>query len=523
MLANVAVNAAVVGARVSQSLLERTGSKTAKPLLGMSREGKQFVVFAVALILLVALTERLAYAGYVAVMYLQWSLRFIATLLSYWLLNSLQLYYQDFYNRRKHRWERGCSSYALPPCPGARMMKDWSTSAPQEPGQRAPLNFDHVHLYLSDFLWIRFFVALPQNLAVFWSLVTLRQYRAQFTRVYLRRWLERQGFIDPLDLPSPGDTFAKFCLNSSMSTYYQGPLRHEEDGSVVGRWVVEHAGIPTEDSKNEYGRFEAEIDVANEKFLWARYTPLFGPDGSPVSEPPIDMKPEDALVMAMYELFTHIHPQMHAWANFGVSTCSSSEFVARMSKITVGYNHLGNNGAPEFFGWMHKIGVTDFVNYETFRGAKRHPAHGEQRHGFLSRVQEHLDTHHNIYDLMEYSDFVKFIVQVRSKFFREFRKYQDTDFLGVHPEGLFLGTVLHSLDHEQVFLADVNEFCCADDRFKPCEEFLICAHQLADGFHNFPFAYQFKDAPHPFYQDVYDFAHKLNPDWAKLMDACIIR
>lgn len=311
-------------------------------------------------------------------------------------------------------------------------------------------------------------------------------------------------------------------LNTSLATYYQGPLEHKKDGSVVGLWKIEKAGIPTRGGQNEYGRFEAEIDVANEKFLWATYTPEWV-DGVAVTEAAIEMSAADALVMAMYELFIHIHPQMHAWANFGVSTYSSDPFVARMSKITVAYNHMGNKGAPVYYDFFHNLGLTECVNYQSFHGEKRHYEPGEQRFGFLSRVQQHQDSHSQIYDLMEHSEFVNFIVQVRSKFLREFRKYQDTDFRGIHPEGLFLATVMHSLDHDQIFITDVNEFRCTNKRFKGCEELMIFGHQVADGFHHFPFAYQFRDAPHPFYQEVYKYAFKLNPEWADMMDACIIR
>lgn len=62
-------------------------------------------------------------------------------------------------------------------------MEEWSTQAPQDPTQSAPLDFDHVHLFLEDFLWCRLFVALPFGLSLVWSIVTLRKYRAQFTRV----------------------------------------------------------------------------------------------------------------------------------------------------------------------------------------------------------------------------------------------------------------------------------------------------------------------------------------------------
>jgi len=124
---------------------------------------------------------------------------------------------------------------------------------------------------------------------------------------------------------------------------------------------------------------------------------------------------------------------------------------------------------------------------------------------------------------MPYSDFVTFIMKVRTFFMAEFKKYESGDFAGIHPEALFLGTVLHGIDHEQAFLVDVHEFRPDTEKFAPLADLMIPTHQLADGFHGFPFAYQFKDAPHPFYQAVYKFAKNIDPDMADLMDACIIR
>merc|ERR1712156_243309 len=111
-------------------------------------------------------------------------------------------------------------------------------------------------------------------------------------------------------------------------------------------------------------------------------------------------------------------------------------------------------------------------------------------------------THGDIYDLMPFSPFVEFVVKVRTFFMEEFEKYADTDFAGIHPEGLFLGTVMHGLDHQMAFIVDVHQLEAEDERFLGIEEHMIAFHHLADGCHSFPFAYTFKDAPHPFYQAV---------------------
>ena len=63
-------------------------------------------------------------------------------------------------------------------------------------------------------------------------------------------------------------------------------------------------------------------------------------------------------------------------------------------------------------------------------------------HGIKGNIWQHP----MITDLVQHSRFVAFIVKVRAIFFIEFAKYKDM-FPGVNPEAMFIGTILHSLDH----------------------------------------------------------------------------
>ena len=62
-------------------------------------------------------------------------------------------------------------------------------------------------------------------------------------------------------------------------------------------------------------------------------------------------------------------------------------------------------------------------------------------------------THKHIYALQKYSNYVDFIIQIRSFFLSEFAKHQ-ADFPGIDGESLFLGTVVHSTDH-----GNATHFC----------------------------------------------------------------
>lgn len=65
---------------------------------------------------------------------------------------------------------------------------------------------------------------------------------------------------------------------------------------------------------------------------------------------------------------------------------------------------------------------------------------------FNHGVEENVWQHSQILDLAKYSRFVKFVIKVRAIFLVEFDKYKGL-FPGINGEAMFVGTVLHSLDH----------------------------------------------------------------------------
>ena len=61
-------------------------------------------------------------------------------------------------------------------------------------------------------------------------------------------------------------------------------------------------------------------------------------------------------------------------------------------------------------------------------------------------VEDNIQAHPNIDELVPYSSFVNFIVKTRPIFLSDFAKYR-TQFPGVHGEAMYIGTVMHSMDH----------------------------------------------------------------------------
>ena len=104
---------------------------------------------------------------------------------------------------------------------------------------------------------------------------------------------------------------------------------------------------------------------------------------------------------------------------------------------------------------------------------------------------------------------------------KEFMKYQE-DFAGIDGEALFIGTVMHSIDHIQCATQiDINNFR-GTDKFAADREFATLTQSC---FVDKPplrlFECRFSHAPHPFYRKVYQFASRIDLRLANIMECTI--
>merc|ERR1712050_291336 len=99
----------------------------------------------------------------------------------------------------------------------------------------------------------------------------------------------------------------------------------------------------------------------------------------------MELEAADALILIVHEMYFHMHPQMHAWANYGVSTCSPDPFIALMSKITVIYNNMGVEGYKDYVNMAHTLGVSDAARF--WNTHEDSSGHGKHRKGVLARIQ----------------------------------------------------------------------------------------------------------------------------------------
>ena len=140
-------------------------------------------------------------------------------------------------------------------------------------------------------------------------------------------------------------------------------------------------------------------------------------------------------------------------------------------------------------------------------------------------VKQNVSQHSQIRDLIPHSRFVRFAVRVRSIFFTEFAKHKHL-FPGVHAEAMFVGTILHSLDHTLMEwnLKDPLWLDENDPRFgKMAELGQIVRTGFVEDVPGLYFHKRFKGSGHPFYEAVYKKAAKIDKDLADNMDTCIIK
>ncbi len=116
-------------------------------------------------------------------------------------------------------------------------------------------------------------------------------------------------------------------------------------------------------------------------------------------------------------------------------------------------------------------------------------------------------------------------MKVRAIFLSEFNKHKDL-FPGINGEAMFVGTILHSLDHTLVdwMLKDSLYLDTTDNRFgKMAEIGQIVKVGFVSDVEGILFHKRFKNSGHPFYDAVYKKAAKIDKALTDYMDTCIIK
>ena len=126
---------------------------------------------------------------------------------------------------------------------------------------------------------------------------------------------------------------------------------------------------------------------------------------------------------------------------------------------------------------------------------------------------------------MKYSKYVEFVIKTRAIFLRELVKHKNL-FPNCDGEAMFVGTVLHSIDHLMLNRIVADPLWLSTD----CPKFGLlgeCNRIILSCFNDdLPFLYfnkNFRGSGHPFFEAVYRKAAKVNKDLADNLDTCIVK
>ena len=358
------------------------------------------------------------------------------------------------------------------------------------------LDMDHVYIEFMDFLWAYIFV-MPMTYVLYLKGIWILK---------LRVYLKKIGFLK-VEVPDIKSLIGMLCLEQSQVINYFA--RTKKKGTETGNNNIAVFCFPDfacVDDDCEFriaDLFAVYIDLDTKRFVKAELDDK-------------NLTPMETFILLTFNTVSAQHVKLHAVANWGIN--DANPFLRRSNIVTAVYNYLGYTNFVKNLerwerdgllskGWSEKRLITKIFD-----------------HG----VREGIGPHGHITELMRHSRLVNFTVRVRIIFFHEFARHKHM-FPGIDGEALFVGTVLHSLDHK-LLEWNVPDPLWLDvgggvgTKFGKMAELtrLVRACFVEDlPFVHFP--RRFRGSGHPFFERVYRKAAKIDRELADNMDICIIK
>ena len=138
-----------------------------------------------------------------------------------------------------------------------------------------------------------------------------------------------------------------------------------------------------------------------------------------------------------------------------------------------------------------------------------------------SGMHEHSNLHH----LGLKSKLAHFVVCVRRRFLRLMPEYSK-DFNEAIPEAVFVGSIIHSLDHSQIgYYIQDDLWFEADEPYYAAmaSQCRIVRAAFVDDLPFLAWNCKCKDSPHPLFRKVYEDVVHVDARLAGYMDCCIIK
>lgn len=353
--------------------------------------------------------------------------------------------------------------------------------------QNSKHDMNHIRVSFWDYVWASFFVA-PNAILLWVSGILL---------LLVRQALHRCGLLSPKS-HDPSHVVGKLLLESME--VLQFTCQREEQGEIIATFCW--TNFPMLDKNGFYkvaDLFSVDVNLNTTTMTKAKLDDNY-------------LTPKEAMILIWFHTISAGHVKLHAYANWGINNSICDRFVRRMSVVTVVYNYYGYTAFKKLTALWKYCGLCrhDFCNItEVFN------------HGLEAGV----GSHHKLRRLMKYSRLVDFLMKARKGFMKAFDRYRES-LHGIDGEAMFIGTILHSLDHT---LAERN----LEDPLwldTESEEYGVMAELgrfvrvgFVEDLPGLLFHIRYKDSPHPFYQEVYRYAAGIDQDLAGHMDACIVK
>jgi len=370
-----------------------------------------------------------------------------------------------------------------------RSSSEWSTRACEK------LDFDHVFLDVVTFFKI--------HLLIFPSLVALAVYGLSLLRI--RICLCKMGFMKPLS-HDPAVTGANLCLEQGIVINYQGRHKSNRDIAVFSWPNFPMVTKIAEKVQNVTAHdFRVEICLKRKRVIRATL------EGEALTM-------DQCVTALQWAIMALEHPRIHALSNWAINLTAEQKETnpehAWFSAVTAGYNYFGSGFCRadptfRFFGHLSP-GNSVYSVGKTFGAA----------------MEVGICEHSAVVELIAHSRLVRFITRLRPFFLHQFAEYKHTDFKFCDGEAMFVGTVIHSLDHFIVVrnMKDPLWLDVEDEKFGYMAEILrIAMAGFADDLPFLSFNQRFKGAKHPFFRAVYKEAASIDQGFADQLETCIVK
>lgn len=352
------------------------------------------------------------------------------------------------------------------------------------------LEMDHIHVGFGTFMWTHYWIAT--HAVYLWI--------SGIVRLLLRQRLQRLGWISPKPCDAERVVAALLLEGVGMMLHYNGMRENGDRTLGVFKWT----DFPM---LNADGDFEIaphltiEVDLHSKRMVEAQL------NGSAITA-------SDAMTLVWFDTIFAAHVKSHSLGNWGVNLegVTIDPYLKQCGEVTVMYNYFGKTVFRRLtqhwwrWGWCKK-------NWGQIEQVIDHG------------IKQGIPNHAGVRELRYFSEICDFVVKIRNHFLNTFEKYRK-DLPGIDGEAMFVGTVLHSLDHtlmewnlEEPLWLDVDS-----PRFGVMAEigrFVLMG--FVEDLPGLVIRRHYHDALMAFHKDVYSHACVVNRRFADHMDTCIVK